>query len=279
MVKHNKKRNVGIIYEQIISFMCEKSIDNDQQAVSEAFKIIKNHFKEGTQLNKEYKLFNALATTNNINPTLASSILQESKKASNYHFDNEVLQKEKSDLIRELNYSFGKGEIFKQNVKNYKTYATIQVLLNEWRKEDKDIKILADFESKLHESLCCKKQKEETQVKNISIKDPLVRKLMKENFNKKYKNILSLEQSRLISEYFSTPEGKKAEMFKDVKNLCLETLKNYRNMCDNKILIENFDIVYEKIYEFDYTDISENSLKKALMMQKLVEEIECKDEK
>ena len=72
---HNKKRNIGIIYEQIIKFVCKKIMENDEVTSEKAIKIIKEHFAEGTQLNKEYKLFKALSDTKNVSSPLANSII------------------------------------------------------------------------------------------------------------------------------------------------------------------------------------------------------------
>ena len=130
---HNKKRNVGIIYEQIINFVCGRLLEEDKKSAENAVSIVKSHFRPNSQLYKEYKLFKALATTHNVNDQLASSIINEAKKACNKMFNNESLEKEKSSLIRDLNYAFGKGVIFEEKVSNYRTYATIQTLLNEWR--------------------------------------------------------------------------------------------------------------------------------------------------
>ena len=63
---HNKKRNVGIIYDQIINFTCNNIIEENNTVAEESLEIIKKHFKKDTQLFKEYKLFKALATTHNV---------------------------------------------------------------------------------------------------------------------------------------------------------------------------------------------------------------------
>jgi hypothetical protein len=44
---HNKKRNIGIIYEQIIQFVCKKIMENDEVTSEKAIKIIKEHFADG----------------------------------------------------------------------------------------------------------------------------------------------------------------------------------------------------------------------------------------
>ena len=104
---HNKKRNVGIIYEQIVLFICNSLLENNKKDAEMATNIIAKHFKKGSQLYKEHKLFSALINTNNISEQLASSIISEAKKACNNLFDSRELEKEKSMLIKDLNYCFG----------------------------------------------------------------------------------------------------------------------------------------------------------------------------
>ena len=113
---HNKKRNIGIIYEQIVQYICKKAMENNEADSETGMRIIKECFRKGTQLNKEYRLFKALADTKGISGPLANSIIFEAKKACNNMFDSEKLEKEKSGLIRKLNYSFGKGKIFEESV-------------------------------------------------------------------------------------------------------------------------------------------------------------------
>jgi len=271
MSRHNKKRNVGIIYEQIVSFICDKSLENDKESTEKALKIIESYFCESSQLKKELKLFNALANTRNVRKELAGSIIKEAKKACNYHFDSEKLQKEKSKLIKELNYSFGKGEIFKQKIKNYRSFATIQTLLNEWRKEEKDLSIIIDYESKLFERLSSNNDKNE-EFLSLTF-DPLTHSLMKEKFNKKYTNILSESQAKIISNYYNLEEDEIIKEFEEIKKECLSTLRNYKENCDNKIILEKYDSVYSKVKNFNTDNTNQDSLKKVLHMSKLIEDV------
>ena len=43
---HNKKRNIGIIYDQMISSLCESYIENDIDKSRKFIKIIKESFRK-----------------------------------------------------------------------------------------------------------------------------------------------------------------------------------------------------------------------------------------
>jgi len=274
MTKHNKKRNVGIIYEQIISFICSKTIEKDEKSAKKAISIIKNRFKEGTQLRKEHRLFNALASTKGISSSLSTSIINEAKLACNYHFDENKLEIEKSNLIKDLNYAFGKGSIFEQKVKNYKTYATIQTLLNEWRKKDRDISKVALFESNLQKWMV--EPLEEKPKQLIKKVDPLVLKIMKEKFEKKYQNILTENQKNILAFYFANIEKNEEvifEKFNKIKKDTLIELSRYKSGCTNSFLLESFNKVYSNIESINVESTSNKTLKQILTASKLVEEI------
>ena len=268
---HNKKRNIGIIYDQIINFTCLNILEENNDVAEKSLNIIKKYFKENTQLYKEYKLFKALATTNNVSDQLASNIITEAKSACNRMFNSDSLEKEKSSLIKDLNYTFGKGVIFEQKVKNYRIYATIQTLLNEWRKNSNDFDLMTEYEIKLHENLTKKNVlTESTKIQSV---DGLTYNLMKEMFSKKYDSLLDAEQKRIISLFISENEEELSNSLQETKRYCLSEINSYLNKCDNIILLEKKNQVINNINNLNYEDTSKNNIEKFLTVIKLKNEI------
>mgnify|MGYP001409308288 CR=1 FL=1 len=270
---HNKKRNIGIIYEQIVQYVCKKAMENNEADSEAGIRIIKECFRKGTQLNKEYKLFKALAETKGISGHLANSIIFEAKKACNNMFDSEKLEKEKSSLIKKLNYSFGKGKIFEESIENYKLYATIQTLLNEWRDpKNASFDLTTKYEIKLHESLTT--PVEEKNINNKSLKvDSLTYKLMNEIFDKKYSKILNESQNKILSYYSANDKESLNEVFCDLKVNTQNLLKDYMKSCSNKILKEKYQLINRQIDNLSTEDISKQNLQKFLLLAKLKEEL------
>lgn len=270
---HNKKRNIGIIYEQIIQHVCKKAVENDEHASEKGVAIIKEHFKKGTQLHKEYKLFKALAETRGVSGPLANSIIFEAKKACNNMFNRVKLEKEKSRLIRKLNYTFGKGKIFEESVENYTLYATIQTLLNEWRDpKNASFDLTTKYEIKLHESLTSEKV-EVVKEKPILKVDNLTYKLMNEIFDKKYKSFLNENQNNLLCYYSANDNDSLREAFSDLKNNTINLLEEYMSTCNNNILLEKYSHINKQIKNLSIEDVSKESLHKYLLLAKLKEEI------
>jgi|13_taG_2_1085334.scaffolds.fasta_scaffold00007_33 hypothetical protein len=270
---HNKKRNIGIIYEQIIQHVCKKAMENNEVDAEQGIGIIKECFRKGTQLNKEYKLFKALAETNGVSGHLANSIIFEAKKACNQMFDSEKLEKEKSSLIKKLNYNFGKGVIFEENIENYKLYATIQTLLNEWRDpKNASFDLTTKYEIKLHESLTADNIKD-VKPKNSIKADRLTFKLMNEIFDKKYKSILNESQNKLLYYFSSNKEEDLDNACNSLKNDTQCLLEEYMESCNNKILLEKYRSINSQINELSTEQIDKKSLQKYLLLAKLREEL------
>jgi len=133
MARHNKKRNTGLVYEFLARCIAQSIVENEEDRREKALKIVNEHFRKGTELYREFRLFNALIATTVSNESVANSILQEAKNAAR-NYDSSKLDHEKSLLIRSINYKLNKnGDFYSQNVPEYTQYATVQQLLNEWR--------------------------------------------------------------------------------------------------------------------------------------------------
>ena len=270
---HNKKRNIGIIYEQIVNYICKKAMEKNESDSEAGIKIIKECFRKGTQLNKEYRLFKALASTKGISSPLANSIIFEAKKACNNMFDSKKLEKEKSILIKKLNYSFGKGKIFEESIENYTLYATIQTLLNEWRDpENASFDLTTKYEIKLHESLTSPSKLKNNQNKNLKV-DSLTYKLMNEIFYKKYSKVLNENQNKILEYYSANDKKSLTESFNNLKSNTHDLLKDYIKNCSNKILKEKYQLVNKQIKDLPTEDVSKQNLQKYLLLAKLKEEL------
>lgn len=268
---HNKKRNIGIIYDQIINFTCSNILEENNSQAETALNIIKKHFKNSDQLKKEYKLFKALATTKGVSEQLASSIINEAKKACNEMFDSEKLEKEKSMLIKDLNYSFGKGKIFEEKVSNYRIYATIQTLLNEWRNSSRNFDLVTEYEIKLHQHLV----ENNTVPEQVALPkvDKLTYGIMKEMFNKKYNSVLTESQQNLITLFINEDDDKLIESFKKIKTETISSLNKYFINCSNSTLLEKKDQVLYKVKNLSEDKTDRSTVEKYLTIIKLTNEV------
>ena len=204
---HNKKRNVGLIYEQLVQYISEAIVEGDEEKSRTATQIIHNNFCRGSELYKEFRLFNALATAEVDTPALATRIIGEARKAAK-DFNPEKLRKEKSVLIKEINYNIDDKAFYHRRVDNYRSYATIQTLLNDWRNPTPpDISRMARYENQVCNWLLQNKDNEDILEHATPSVNSLTVKIMRDKFNKKYKSVLTDEQRSIIREYAFSKEN------------------------------------------------------------------------
>ena len=150
---HNKKRNIGIIYELLLRSISSSLIANEKDRAEKALKIIENRFDKSTEVYKEFRLFNALANSSVSDSSVVAAILTEARQACE-RCNVEKLDKEKSILIRDINYNLKDENFYFRRIPEYKSYATIQTLLNDWRSKDKaPLTRIVEYQSKVAERL------------------------------------------------------------------------------------------------------------------------------
>ena len=82
MTKHNKKRNIGIVYELLLRHISNSLIENDISSVKKATLIIEKHLSKSSELFKEFRLVNALINSDVKNTEVAAAIMSEAKDAA-----------------------------------------------------------------------------------------------------------------------------------------------------------------------------------------------------
>lgn len=221
---HNKKRNSILLYEFLVSSISKSLVEDDKRKSSAALKILKRHFKKGTNLYKEFRLLNSLIKTSVTSPQVASRILKEAKDAA-IKLDTAELDREKSLLIRNINHTINNDNSFyDQHINEYRMCATIQQLINEWQSKDTDITKIAEYEDQLvHWLLSPKKNvSEHTISEESSGTSRLLMAVMSKKLNEKYSNVLNEQQKNIIKAYALT------SMSSDTNQIaqCLEEVRS-----------------------------------------------------
>ncbi len=273
---HNKKRNVGIIYEQLVLKLSQALVENDKKTFRETKDIIKKFFAKKTELYKEHRLLNSLAVTNIENPAVVTTILTETKRAS-FRINERRLDFEKSRLIRKINETFGKS-FYSTRVSNYTDLASIQTLINEFKQgSDADPQILVEYSSKITDILLREKRKENLEdMKNLEV-NSLVVKIMNEKFNKSYSRSLSDEQMSVLNQWIISEGSENQRLLSEVKAIrvnALNEINAYRNTCENQTLSEKIQSVEKHINETTFPSVlGEEHIVKAMTMLQIISEL------
>jgi hypothetical protein len=232
-MRHNKKRNTGLIYEFLVQSISSALVESDERRSSVALSVLKKHFRPGTQLHKELRLINSLVRTTVSSESVAGSILEAAKNAAR-SYDRTSLDREKSILISVINKQLRDPHFFDRHVVEYQTYGAIQTLLNEWRQESPDLGQMATCEDQLVAWL--KRSKDAPADAGVVHESPgtsrLLMKVMMTKLNEKYDGLLNDSQKSLIKAYVrSQAHGGTDEVFKAklqvMKAKLVESLDGY----------------------------------------------------
>ncbi len=235
MIKHNKLRNSGILFELLVRAITSDTLNGKD---SNAIHILNKYFSK-TELGKEYKLYETLIKKKNVKPQEAemvlSTLLEVYKK-----LDQEKIKKEKYNLVKEIKQNYNLDDFFKTKLPNYKTYAAFYTLLEiSQDKEKMNLDQLISNKSTLLEYLIESPKIDPAQKENIfeefSKYDRDIRilsyKILLEKFNEKYKD-LSSEQKQFLREFINLKDSAPIlkefynKKIKEVKTLIKEHNKN-----------------------------------------------------
>ena len=279
MRTHNKKRNVGLIYEQLIRYISKNLIEGNTIEAKKAVEIMKRNFAQNTELYKEFRLFNAMIKTTVPSQPIAGRIVEEARRGAVSH-NAEKLDREKSILIKEINKGLKIESLFDIRVPEYTQYATVQTLLNDWRsKNAAPPERIAIYESKVVDMLLHEKKVHSLQ-KNVEV-NRLTVDIMTEKLNKKWGDKLTTHQLSLLRNFMANEtEGRTARITEDlsqIKESCRSALQDFKKINQNAILSEKIEPVRKIVLEMSTSDHTEDNITRFLTISKLVDELRGKD--
>jgi hypothetical protein len=272
---HNKKRNTGVIYEQLLKSVSASLVEGDKKRAQTCLNIIERHFRHGTELYKEFRLFNALANCTASSSPVVAVIITEAKEAAR-RTNRDQLEHEKSRLIAEINRRLSK-DFYDTHLDRYRDYATIQVLLNSWRDSSPNYSTIFEYEKKLVEALLREKPEPVAATEERDV-NQLVVNIMTEKLNKKFANSLTEQQRTIIREFVFSPPGSDQSRLKRVmtsaRDQAVSDLDNYMRVENNEYIRERAGDVRAALVGLNADVIDDNAVVKFLTASKLSQEIQ-----
>ncbi len=282
-IPHNKKRNVGLIYEFFSRYITRALLDSREEDIKKAKILIRKHFNKSTDLYKELRLFKTLKETKVSNREAAIRLIEKVKTLSATQSQSR-LDLEKTSLIHEINQTLNDSNFFNQNVEDYKLYGSIQILLNSWRGHEinENISAVFHFEELLIEQMLSPKQEEHNTSTTTSTPSSggeevnrLVVDIMINKINEKFDS-LNEEQKRIITLYALQEDNTEAR-----KELGF-IFENLKSSINGIVLNEQNNETRQKLDEIktminnDYNDIhnlNDDTVTFYLGMSKLEKEL------
>ena len=240
--KHNKIKNTGILFE-LLSRQITVDVMNDTKK-SPAVKILKQFFKENSELGKEYQLYKIL-TEKKYKTRSDAEILIEAVIKNRRKLSNRTLKSEKYNLIKSIKENYEVKSFFNTRINDYKLHASIYTLFEIERNKDGSNPIEeTDSKITILEHICndnvktsknTKKVFESYQTQEQDVR-LLTYQLLVDKFNKKYSN-LNESQKNLLREYINNLSNTNSlrEFIDSEVNKVQKALKTHLSKVNDKI--------------------------------------------
>jgi len=241
-IKHSKFKNTGILFELLVRQITLEVLNGD--TTEKAKEIVQEFFKQGTELNKELRLYDLLVQEKYSTEYRAEKFIDTVNEAHN-KIDAQKLKREKFNLVKKINESFDMDNFLSSPISNYKVLASIYKVFESKYLDSYDVKDMFNSKITLIENITSKpatqKREEKKQlVEEYRKQDQDIRlltyKILVETFNKKYSN-LNAQQKSLLREYINNVNN--TSKFKDyvsneIPNI-VKTLKSITEKITDKV--------------------------------------------
>lgn len=205
-LKHSKFKNTGILFELLVRQIASDTLAGKD---SLALEIIKKHFKKGTELSKELKMYQALTKENFDSQYKAQEFLNIILNERT-NLNESILRRQKYNLIKSIKESFVMEDLFKYRVTNYREMASVYKMFEHTQSASpkeyvdckntilevitkKDVQIVTESTDKEYAS----------QPKEVRM---LAYKFLIDSFNSKYTN-LSESQKTILRNYINNVDN------------------------------------------------------------------------
>ena len=257
-LKHSKFKNTGILFELLVRQIASDTLSDK---TCYATQIIKRHFRKGSQLATELKLYQALTKENFDSQYKAQEFLNIVLK-ERAKLNESNLRREKYNLIKSIKDSYAIEDFFKYRVNNYKELASAYKLFE--HTESNSPKEYVECKNTIFEAITTEKVviKEEVSNKEYSKQPKEVRllayKFLVDSFNSKYSS-LSESQQLILKNYIENIDNsgklrkfvvsEVARLKRELKSIKLkdkvtqiklnETINLIRELTKHKVVNEN----------------------------------------
>lgn len=130
-LSHNKKRNVGLVYEFLTREVSSALVAGDKPRAAKAIAIIDRHLSAGSVLHEELSLHRQVMESRGISERLAKRIIDE-LKSSGIRFSADFTRRSaaKTALIHEVNRCFGQEIFDRYRIPDYTAHASVNILMS-----------------------------------------------------------------------------------------------------------------------------------------------------
>jgi hypothetical protein len=272
-LKHNKKRNTAFVYEALIRELTSSIVKNNKNKQTKIVSIVKEHFKEGTELNKELNLYKSIYETKDIEKNIAEKIVTQVKEKYS-ELNKKAVFLEQSALISKINKTLSR-KLFTNFVPNYKSIASVYSIFQDALPVKDRVLLEENIIQQMSQS-CEAPVEQQVPVDNI-VYNTFVSK-----FNEEYSGTLNENQKRLLNKYIASFSDNGIELkyylSEEIGELKgkLEMCKKDKDVKEDNSLKEKINKVYSILDSYKEKEVDTDLIEVVLKTQELVDEIEQK---
>lgn len=283
-IKHSKYKNSGILFELLVRQITSDTLEGKDSPIKE---ILKKYFVK-TELGKEYKLYETLLNKTSLTEARADLIITTLIESSK-NLNRRIIRQQKYNLIAEITKHYDLNEFFNHKLPHYKVQAAFYTLLEIYNSSKvTSPKYIINNKMTILEHLTAAKIKEEEVRDNVinefKKEDKDIRiltyKILLEKFNGKYEN-LNEDQKEILKELIYSIDNKPRlkEFYLSKTSQLKEQLKTLnKNVTDEVTKIKVNEIISLITPSSKNPKITDNHLVNLLQYCDLVKELELANE-
>ena len=210
-MKHNKQKNVGVLFEVLNHAVLAEVAHNNIPKAQKLFSLLRENFVKSTEISKAYKVYSQFLYSEARNVYFL-------KKEYNRNISHRKLDAELTALMESISALTDKKKLLKTSIPNYKTLASFHVKLHEHDQyitsrerlaldenlfdhlmENKEAKRVRDRRGQFDNNST--KSLEEVQTGKLSLI------LAIQKFDEAYKHLLTKEQKDYLVKYYTSSDS------------------------------------------------------------------------
>ena len=282
--RHNKKRNTGLVYEFLVRRMASTMVDRDPEGYLQAVGIIKKYFSEGQPLAREKEIFDVVSTSRGLAEQAARRVLDQLQNHI-MQLDAKKIEIKKSNLIKDVHYTFGQDFFSVHRIPEYRLLASIQMLVERYRQ--RGVNLTEDVQRIQLEEALIKFMTTPADDKDAGQTgqrvDGLVASLAMKKFEERYSGVLSESQKKTIRRFMNySMTGNKEQFSREMeeeRQSLLQKIKESRGLkcfSDDVVMAQRLDEASDTLMKLDDLS-SEDSVQELLLYHKLASEIDSNE--
>lgn len=248
MMKHNKQKNVGVLFEVLNHAVLTQVASNNIPKAQKIFSLLRENFVRSTEISKAYKIYSQFLYSEARNVYFASRFVENLIKEYNKTVMPRKLEAELGALMEQIAKVANKKELLKTQIPNYKTLASFYIKLHENGQYITSRDRLA-LDENLFDHLIENQEAKRVRERRGEFDNPSLKSLEEiqtgklslilaiQKFDDAYKHLLTTEQKDYLVKYYTSADSTEFKSW-----VCKKVDALLDEVADKSLAVEDKDI-------------------------------------